>query len=271
MKVLLILVDGMRADAAAGSESPLLRELTDRGCYSLSARTVMPSVTLPCHMSLFHSVQPERHGILTNTYVPQVRPVEGICELLRKNEKTSSMFYTWEELKDLTRPDSMSRTSFASAHLLGGVRAGEIILEDACREMRENRPDFCFLYLGYPDDVGHDHGWMSREYLASVERSLGWAAQAMEAAGPEYLTILTADHGGHDRAEQDPLQSGVGRTHGEDIPADMTIPFFMSHSSLPGRALAGVSILDIAPTIAAALGVKPPREWEGRNLLAGLL
>lgn len=47
------------------------------GSYSLRARTVMPSVTLPCHMSLFHSVDPGRHGILTNTYVPQARPRGG--------------------------------------------------------------------------------------------------------------------------------------------------------------------------------------------------
>ena len=45
--------------------------------YSLTAQTVMPSVTLPCHMSLFHSVEPLRHGTTDNVYMPQVRPVKG--------------------------------------------------------------------------------------------------------------------------------------------------------------------------------------------------
>ena len=40
----------------------------------------MPSVTLPCHMSLFHSVDPDRHGITTNGYVPQVRPIKGMFD-----------------------------------------------------------------------------------------------------------------------------------------------------------------------------------------------
>ena len=73
-KVILILSDGFRPDALTSCGNPYGRELLEKGSYSLEARTVCPSVTLPCHMSLFHSVPPQRHGILTNTYVPQVRP-----------------------------------------------------------------------------------------------------------------------------------------------------------------------------------------------------
>ena len=80
MKVLLILADGMRPDAL--KNIPLAQALLKKSTYSLAADTVMPSVTLPCHMSLFHSVDPSRHGTTTNTYAPQVRPVEGLCEVL---------------------------------------------------------------------------------------------------------------------------------------------------------------------------------------------
>lgn len=59
MKVLLALLDGMRPDSITNVPE---------------AQTVFPSVTLPCHISLFHSVDPDRHGITTNTYTPQVRP-----------------------------------------------------------------------------------------------------------------------------------------------------------------------------------------------------
>jgi hypothetical protein len=40
----------------------------------------MPSVTLPCHTSMFRGVTPERHGITTNTWTPQVRPVPSIID-----------------------------------------------------------------------------------------------------------------------------------------------------------------------------------------------
>ena len=74
-KVVLILLDGMRPDALDGI--PLVEELRKTASYTLDAETVFPSVTLPCHMSLFHSVDPSRHGILSNTYTPQVRPIDG--------------------------------------------------------------------------------------------------------------------------------------------------------------------------------------------------
>ena len=65
-KVVLVLVDGMRSEALLNCGHPYVPELIAQSAHALDARTVMPSVTLPCHMSLFHSVDPDRHGILSN-------------------------------------------------------------------------------------------------------------------------------------------------------------------------------------------------------------
>ncbi|MBQ4157507.1 MAG: alkaline phosphatase family protein, partial [Clostridia bacterium] len=73
-KVVLVLVDGMRPDGACACGHPFANALKSLSTWSMTAKTVKPSVTLPCHMSLFHSVDPDRHGVTTNTYVPQVRP-----------------------------------------------------------------------------------------------------------------------------------------------------------------------------------------------------
>ena len=102
MKVMLISVDGVRPDALAQLE--LAHDVLAKGASSLQATSVFPSVTLPCHLTMFHSVDPDRHGTLTNTYMPQVRPVQGLCEVLKNAGKTSAMFYNWEQLRDLARP-----------------------------------------------------------------------------------------------------------------------------------------------------------------------
>ena len=48
----------------------------------------------------------------------------------------------------------------------------------------------------------------------------------------------------------------------------MTIPmFFYGKQFVPGKELSGVSILDIAPTIADIVGVPPAKEWEGKSLI----
>ena len=86
MKAVIILVDGMRPDGLM--EIPYAKAMSEKASFTMNARTVYPSVTLPCHMSLFHSVDPSRHGVTTNTYTPQVRPVKGLCEVLNDNGKT---------------------------------------------------------------------------------------------------------------------------------------------------------------------------------------
>jgi hypothetical protein len=63
-------------------------------------------------MSLFHSVDPIRHGVTTNVFTPQVRPVVGLAETLKMAGKKSAVFYTWEELKDITRPSSLAYSLF---------------------------------------------------------------------------------------------------------------------------------------------------------------
>ena len=63
-KAVLILVDGMRPDGMTACGHPEVQKLMAEGKSTLRGRTVMPSVTLPCHMSLMHSVDPERHGVL---------------------------------------------------------------------------------------------------------------------------------------------------------------------------------------------------------------
>ena len=74
-KVILISIDGMRPDGLLKCGNPFVDELKKVASYSLEAKTVFPSITLPCHLSLFHSVPPERHGTLNNTYSIPVRPV----------------------------------------------------------------------------------------------------------------------------------------------------------------------------------------------------
>ncbi|NMA82317.1 MAG: hypothetical protein GX962_00435, partial [Epulopiscium sp.] len=105
-KVILILVDGMRPDSLEICGNKFIETFKGVSEFTLNGKTVYPSITLPCHMSLFHSVPPERHGILTNTYVPQVRPIKGLFEVLHEAGKSCTSVYNWEELRDLGRPGS---------------------------------------------------------------------------------------------------------------------------------------------------------------------
>ena len=256
-KALLILVDGMRPDAVIECGHPAVKEFLESSLYTLSARTVMPSVTLPTHMSLFHSVPAERHGILSNTYTPLVRPLDGLCERLKAAEKSCAFFYNWEPLRDIARPGSISEAAYYNQSMLGYEETNELVTLAAIESITRRSPDFIFVYLGWVDEQGHATGWLSDEYMRSVRVSWDEIARLSEAALCRgYNVFVTADHGWH------------SRSHGSDMDEDMLIPLFIRGEGIaPGTLPEGTSIMDIAPTIVRLLGAQPAREWEGKPLI----
>lgn len=252
-KVIVILVDGMRPDGMVETHHPFVKTIMERFAYSLRAQTVSPSVTLPCHMSLFHSVDPARHGITTNTYVPQVRPIKGLAEVVNEAGLSATFFYTWEELRDLSRPGSLTYSAFINQH---DAPDTDIAITDAAISyINAQAPDFTFLYLGETDEVGgHNAGWMSETYEKSVSKALDCIQKVFDNMPEGYSMIILADHGGHERS------------HGSTMPEDMTIPICAFGPEFSeGRELDGVvSIKDVAPTVAKLLKLHMPREWEGK-------
>lgn len=254
MKTILILVDGLRPDSITNVETA--QKIIKESAYTMNAETVFPSVTLPCHISLFHSVTPERHGTTTNTYMPQVRPINGLCEVLRQADKNCAIFYNWEEIRDVSRPNSLTHSCFYAGRRIGYKEAGEILTDEMIKYLKEFDTDFTFLYFGYTDMAGHKSGWMSKEYMDAVYNSWDNIEKIISELGDEYTYIITADHGGHDR------------THGSTMPEDMLIPVIIRGKDFEkGEIKKDVNIMDIAPTVAVLSGVSPDEEWEGKSLI----
>ena len=254
MKTVLILVDGMRPDSLVNIEKA--KKIICESAYSMTAETVYPSVTLPCHISLFHSVTPERHGTTTNTYMPQVRPINGLCEVLKKADRKCAIFYNWEEIRDVSRPNSLVHSCFYAGRILTYKKAGEMLTDALIKYLTENDADFSFLYFGDPDMQGHNHGWMTDEYFEAIKSSWDNIDRIINSLGDEFTYIITADHGGHDR------------THGSDSPEDMIIPVIIKGKDFKkGEISDKISIMDIAPTIAKLNGVQPDSDWEGKSFI----
>jgi phosphopentomutase len=128
------------------------------------------------------------------------------------------------------------------------------ISAEAVRWLSVDRPDFAFVYHGTTDEVGHNHGWMSAEYLAQVKRVDGLAGNLMAALRPEDHLLVQADHGGHDRS------------HGTEAVEDMTIPWIVAGPAIRvGHEITeAVSLLDTTPTLARLLNLPAHDHWEGQ-------
>ncbi len=254
-KVVLILTDGLKGESVLGCKNSFAKECVEKYTSKLDAQTVMPSVTLPCHLSLFLSVVPQRHGILTNTYVPQVRPIDSIIDCLAQQGKKCASFTNWEQLRNLSKEGSLQHS------LLMGIECeqkDELTLTNAAIDyINEKQPDFVFLYFGSTDIIAHNNGWESEAYIKGIDISFNYIEKVKNSIPKDYTIIITSDHGGHERI------------HGTDLPQDMTIPImiigegFTPDIKLPQDA----NIIDIAPTIAKIIGIQPNKDWDGKALL----
>lgn len=251
--VVLVMIDGARPDALGPAGCANLAALRQRGSSTLAARSVFPSVTLPCHTSIFHSAPPERHGITTNIWTPPARPLIGLVEALKPAGKRSAFVYNWEPLRDMSRPESLAYSYYREPTY--EPECDDPIAAEAIRLLAGEAFDFVFVYLGSVDLAGHGYGWMSPEYLGQLNRVDGLLGQILAALPAGASIIVHSDHGGHER------------THGTDSPEDMTIPWVAAGPGIrAGHQIAGpVSLLDTAPTVARLLGVAAPVSWEGES------
>ncbi len=254
-KVILISVDGMRPDGFLGCEHSFTKRMLKEFSYTLTGCSMKPSVTLPCHTSIFYGVPPARHGIVTNAYVPPVRPIKGIAERLADAGKMNAAFYNWEPMRHVWSSETMMYTLFINAYTEENTDL--ILTQHLIDLVQKKEPDFIFLHMVETDEKGgHDFGWMSSEYLGRVSSAISCVEKIYNTAFPKYNIIVTADHGGHERM------------HGTDCPEDMTIPMFFGGDGFEGgKDLGEISLLDIAPTILAWMNMPPSAEWQGSSLI----
>ena len=262
--VVLVSIDGLRPDAIARFGAPHLQRLMQEGSYSLSARTVVPSKTLPSHTSMLTGEPPDEHGVLWNTVVTAkagVVDVPTVFGVARAQGYRTAAFFSKAKFGSLQRPGTLDYSQapggwfghWSSSRTVADVRA---YLEGA-------RPNLLFVHLSDPDRAGHSDGWMSDAYgraVRSADAAVGELMVAADAAfGPgSYALLVTADHGGH------------GYDHGTDDPRDVTIPWIAWGRGASAGALGSVTIqtFDTAATILWLLGVDEPEGWNGAPVLA---
>jgi len=249
---MFVMIDGLRPDALARCACPTLQRLVAKGAATLQATSVMPSITLPCHTSIFHSVPPTRHGITTNDWQPMARPLPGLMDIAKGAGKLCAAIYNWEPLRNLSQP--LSLDAFYCRDTSYQPDGDDWVADAAIHHLTTYPTDFAFVYFGTVDTAGHRYQWMSDEYLRQIER-VDQNFGRLLAALPESIHVLTqADHGGHERS------------HGTEMAEDMTIPWIITGPTIRrGHTIgAPVSLLDTAPTLARIMGLSPHRDWEGR-------
>lgn len=254
--IILISVDGLRPDAIGQIKAPNFNYLLKKGTYFKNAQTIERSETLPSHTSMITGVSEYKHGIDWNYYKFWRQLEVPTCFELAKNRGLhTAMFVGKDKLRHLNRPNSLDYFMLTGDAMLTVSSFGNYI-------MKKGLPNLTLLHFKDPDEVGHEKGWMSVDYMKAVERvdaALGTLTTLLRANNLEDSTyvILTGDHGGH----------GFGH-YPERIVKNLNIIWLANG---PGvgvglELLSRVKTYDTAATILSLLQIEIPSSYDGRAL-----
>jgi arylsulfatase A-like enzyme len=247
--VVVISLDGLRPDAIGKFRARTLQRLMREGSYTLAARTIMPSKTLPSHTSMLTGVEPADHGITWNTDETDTHGVVEVPTIFaaahERGLKTAA-FFSKTKFHHLEVPKSLSHVN--SPHT-GKLSARQTVREVE-RYLETEKPNLMFVHIGEPDYAGHFWGWMGWMYGRAVRQADDAVEQVIEASDRafgkgNYTVIVTADHGGH------------GWNHGSSDPRDVTIPWITWGKGVRGgtQLAHGIRTMDTAATALWLLGM----------------
>ena len=256
--VILVSIDGLRPDAIEQFKAANLQRLIREGSYSLSARTIMPSTTLPSHTSMLTGVTPDEHGVFWNNVHSAQKDhvdVSTVFSVARQHGYRTAAFFSKSKFEALQRPGTLDYSQAPGGWW--GRWPSTRTVADVRTYLKSNKPNFLFVHISDPDRAGHSFGWMSPEYGRAVldadlaVRNLIDSANATYGTG-NYSLLITADHGGH------------GYGHGTSDPQDVTIPWIAWGRGVKAGALdESIDTFDTASTVLWLLGVEEPDTWDG--------
>jgi predicted AlkP superfamily pyrophosphatase or phosphodiesterase len=272
--VFIISLDGGKPAVMQESPMPVLNRLLEEGAHTWTAKTIVPSKTLPSHVSMLTGVDPAKHHVLWNDWIPTngLVKVPTVFSQAKAADLTTAMFVGKEKFRHLDLPGTVDdfdfnpeRSERVSKAVAGektmtteGTVVANYVAEDAARYIKQQKPNLCFIHFADPDNAGHKYGWGSKEQIqtfADMDVAIGIILKAIGDAGIAHKSVLiiTADHGGH------------AKTHGLNTPDDMNIPWIAWGAGVKHgfEIKAPVVTYDTAATALWLLGVPRPANLDG--------
>jgi hypothetical protein len=280
-RVFLVIVDGLRLDRSY--ELPYLDELRRHG-VDTEAQSHYPSWSRPNYVSILTGVPPSASGVRTNHHSTPVA-LDSLMDRVNAAGMKAATATDYDVLPRLflrerrsgsgATPDPGEDDIEPTEAPLGlpAVKAPDANLESPFADARyapwpggfseaggaltAGDAELVVLLVGAVDAAGHQHGGDSpqyREAAASADHAL---ARALAKADLTQDTIvITADHG----------HTGRGG-HGGVEPEVMTVPLIIAGAGVrAGATSADARLIDVAPTVAALLGIPAPGHGLGRTL-----
>lgn len=256
-RVVLVLVDGLRLDASRNMSR--LNELRQRGA-DLSVRVGQPSLSYPSWTVIASGTWQEVSGVTTNWYEGEVQ-VDTIFKAARDAGMPAVVVGGggWKKLygSHFTEFVKVPGPEDESAPPEAWAQMDSDSLRLAIRVLDDYPEGLILVYFGGTDELAHLYGGGSSQYLGEVQQVDGYIGRLVERLDLEKdVLIVTADHGHVD----------IGG-HGGWERSVLHVPLVMVGKAIRHGAYTERLQADIAPTVAALLGIPIPVHAQGRPLV----
>ncbi len=259
-KLLLVSIDGLRADMLDRGITPNLSRIAHDGVRARWMTPSYPSLTFPNHYTLVTGLRPNHHGIIHNSMQEEAL---GRFQVNLPEAVTDSRWWGGEPIWVGAEKAGLRSATWSwpgSEAAIQGVRPSQWRVyspdvpladrvDDVLRWVGDDGPDaprLVTLYMEQVDKAGHHYGPDSPEYAAAivqVDKAIGRLLDGLAARGLDDSTnlIVVSDHGmaqvpdGQTIAVEDMVDPAIA----SNVSTGQSIGF----APLPGKQAAAEAIL----------------------------
>ena len=284
IKVVFVIVDGISADVLEKLETPQLDAIAINGGYTRAyvggekdGYSETPTISAVGYNSLLTGTWANKHNVWDNSIEDPNYNYWTVFRYAKENrpELKTAVFSTWLDNRTKLVGEGLPQTNYLKLNYhFDGLeldtinyphdedrlyihKIDELVVEEACKYIKDESPDLSWVYLEYTDDMGHKYG-DSQEFhnaIAIMDNQIGHIYKAMEyrrkTHGENWQIFITTDHG---------RDSETGKGHGGQsdrerltwIVTDANDLNDYFKSETPG-------IIDILPTMLRSLEISPER------------
>jgi len=296
--VIILLIDTLRADHLASygysrETAPFLSSLAKKSVVFKQAFSAS-STTAPSTASIFTSVYPSHHGIITG-YIATQRLARVNKEIVLN--KIPAEFVTLGETfknagyKTFSLSDNLNIShimgydqgfdKFETYQYVGAQKINEVMKSWNVEINSDDVKQKNFIYLHYIDPHLPYHKrepWFKKSTdslqrnINAYDSEISYLDSNIEKLFNYYhwldnsLVVVIADHG------EEFLEHGK-TTHGKDLYREVLhVPFMVYYPSIKARQVEEyVQTLDVLPTLAGLLGLKKDGRWLGKDLTSSII